>query len=198
MPLAIIRRLLIGVVGLCLLVNLILLIVAWVGSSGASAQSESYTVIAWVEKADVAVQLEKELTGAGHTVTRSQEQRAKQVPAGFKLVLPTHESLLLDAAEETLKYKKIPVKREVLSSGKEELRIDRIFKTRQEAEKYAAMVRQKTNNSVALEVAQNTRPVPTKFEKLVVEKVAGDELEQLKASLEAKGAEVEARPDEAG
>ncbi len=106
MALSKIRRVLIATFGFLLLVNLILLGVAWTGSAGSGPDAND--VVAWATTAEAAEAAAQQLRDAGREVSVSVSEREVQVPNGFRLV--KSGELYVKSYYDTLKAGGAPVR----------------------------------------------------------------------------------------
>jgi len=108
-----IRRVLIATVGFLLLINLILLGVAWINSVRSASQAND--VVAWTTSDEAAETAARLLRDAGRKVSISVAEREVQVPNGFRLV--KSGELYVKSYYETLKTGGAPVR--IVGNGAE-------------------------------------------------------------------------------
>lgn len=186
-----VRRVLILIVGFCLFVNLILLGLAKFAPGEAAGEPELWRVTGWIEGAERAEKLRREIEKEGLRVEVVEVTREKQVPDGW-LVAMRMKSEYLAPVEQMLKERHHRV---TLDPAVPELRLNGVYRSRREAQNKARAINKLYG--IHFEVYQNYKPVPATFQELRVAPVEGEAADRVVEILEAGKAEVQANPVEA-
>ncbi len=161
MALSKIRRILIAIVGFLLLVDVLLLGVAWMGS--ATTEAETNDVVAWAASAEAGQAAAAELKAAGREVSISEADRDVRVPNGFRLVKTGQ--LYVQPYYRTLHEANKPVR--ILGEGAEaEVQYGEPLPERAKAVELARQVQKQ--HGIVFDVHESFRFVKKKAYRLVV------------------------------